>query len=150
MNWAPSPSGCSIRRPTAAWSSSPPPPETDGAQWDKAPPCPSERSSDCFGGAGLRLPVRSKFGLLWWGVFQPANPSEARTAFRRVLRSLQTPPRGTSEPPSSFFSASGIMPAPHSADQCPGRDFPMNYQRVPLLGSLLTLLLTAAPLIHGQ
>ena len=26
----------------------------------------------------------------------------------------------------------------------------MNYQRVPLLGSLLTLLLTAAPLIHGQ
>ena len=30
--------------------------------WHKAPPCASERSSDCFGGAGFSLPIRAQLG----------------------------------------------------------------------------------------
>src|ERR1017187_8571041 len=38
--------------------------------WDKALPCASERSSDCFGGVGFSLPIRA----------------QARTSFLRSLR----------------------------------------------------------------
>src|ERR1035441_7657918 len=36
-----------------------------GAQWHKARPCASERSSDCFGGARFRLPNRAQLGLFF-------------------------------------------------------------------------------------
>src|ERR1019366_925418 len=59
--------------------------------WDKALPCPSERSSDCFGGQAS------------------ACPSERSSDnFRRILRSLPVPPgaRVTPAPPlKNVFSA---------------------------------------------
>src|ERR1035438_5444203 len=36
-----------------------------GAQWHKARPCASERSSDCFGGARFSLPIRAQLGLFF-------------------------------------------------------------------------------------
>src|ERR1035438_8155501 len=50
------------------------------SQWHKGPPCASELSSDCFGGAGFSLPIRAKLGLC--SLCAPPAPARESCFFR--------------------------------------------------------------------